>query len=122
MAKNKNRARAGTRDAAPKLLDLAGHSDSISSVNNQPVEYHLHIDETGVEHRYPSAVLARGGYGTVSLDVTVIDGMETTRTVNIENRGTFGVIIFVKPRGDGWFLHDTSSDNFTVWKRRRVRP
>lgn len=88
--------------------------------------YWLRIDSDGVEHREPMTdeecrdpqrAARRLPLPALAVFVIEVDGklFEETRTQDVGERKHAAVM--VKPRGEGWILHDASHDKHTVWRR-----
>lgn len=76
--------------------------------------YWLHVDEHGVEQRFDEKPA-----NTPTMKVSVVGDFEFTRTSNHEShRGAITHILSIAPRGKGWTLIDSSSDNWSEWRRR----
>lgn len=88
-------------------------------VDEDQTEFWLHVDANGREHRWPHEPDHKP---TVYVElVRARNGVwfEQARTVNYKFMwGAFGEIHSIRPRGDGWRLHDATSDNCTYWRRR----
>ncbi len=83
--------------------------------------YWLRVKGAGEEFRFGSPPDYRSG-PTLTIDLIEEQGeiFEQTYTVNIQNWcGAFGELLLVRPRGDGWRLHNSESDKHTVWRRPR---
>jgi hypothetical protein len=81
-------------------------------------EYWLVVSPDGSEQRFRHEP---ENFKSLHVEVLVIDVVvvEQTRTRNIQDwAGAFGTVTSVRPKGGGWQLHDDTSDNYTVWRRR----
>jgi hypothetical protein len=83
---------------------------------------------TAADEQYARERLARLG-GTVVVapqDITtlIVDGktieQACTRDKYVEQQAGYAMVP-VRPAGPGWFIHDSSSDKKTVWRRKAVR-
>ena len=84
----------------------------ISRAADRPAEYWLHVDDDGTERRYEYEPR-----GDRTLHVTVLDGVEQTKTWSIvQTLGCFTDITVATPRGQGWVLV-ADNDKFTTWQR-----
>ena len=115
MKKQNPRPLAGGA-GAEKTPSIGKRCDSPSKCSLSKAEFWLHVATDGTEYRYdyePCDVR--------SLHVVVEAGFETTITRNIRSfEGVRCNPVGVRPRGLGWDIIDSNSDNFTVWRRRVV--
>ena len=91
---------------------------STPTANDLPTEFFLHVLPDGTEQRFLHEP------AVPSLYVTVMDGVETTRTRNRDMWGEWfddpKKLLMVPPRGAGWTISD-HCENFTTWQRKTVR-
>lgn len=79
----------------------------------------LYVNEDGSEFWYTREP-PRREMKTLAVYFIDIGGgrlVQQADTFNIGEPGTFAVIRCVKPRGEGWRIHNDNSDSYTVWRR-----
>jgi hypothetical protein len=114
MPKNKNPVTVAAVGGAKVLTDLSGRDLTPAAVEKK-ASYKIHVDLATGEERLPCG---REPYLTVIRK----GAFEYCTTVDIQTHDAFNTSIMVKPRGRGWERHDTSSDKWTTFRRKAVRP
>lgn len=79
----------------------------------------LHVSDDGSEFWYTREP-PRREMKTLAVYFIDIGGgrlVQQADTFNIGEPGTFALIRCVKPRGEGWRIHNDNSDSYTVWRR-----